>query len=315
MIGDPCCMLWSQVVDAFDGRAAKRAKAAKSTLIYRVHFTLKSNSAWWELHAKHVARFEATVTHAAQIQQYIENFEGKDFQDAVEEALFLQQVVKSMPAFLASARRSKFEEEFEKRVRNLFAAKLDFSDHCLASATFSEVYLESVVRILPSMMTFVLPDYLKKLAVWESELCKQRAMDNFDKLREVTTVESFICEAKLSELHLAPSSNAAQAAKWPSPQRTTWPGKRLRNWRYGNASATPHASLRCLGPDFPKRAAATVAEAKVEFFALAKTSTQDPSFFGAGHPDQMLQEKVRGRHQVNLQGDDEAGQQPPAGGS
>ena len=87
VIGDPCCMLWSQVVDAFDGRAAKRAKAAKSTLVYRVHFALKSNSAWWELHAKHVARFEATVTYAAQIQQYIENFEGKDFQDAVEEAL------------------------------------------------------------------------------------------------------------------------------------------------------------------------------------------------------------------------------------
>ena len=73
MIGDPYCMLWSHVVDAFDGHAAK---AAKSTLIYRVHFALKSNSAWWELHAEHVARFEATVTHAAQIQQYTEIFEG-----------------------------------------------------------------------------------------------------------------------------------------------------------------------------------------------------------------------------------------------
>ena len=28
-------------------------------------------------------------------------------------------------------------------------------------------------------------------------------MDNFDKLREVITAESFICEAKMSELHLA----------------------------------------------------------------------------------------------------------------
>ena len=62
--------------------------------------------------------------------------------------------------------------------------------------------LESVVRISPSMTT-VCSGYLKKLAVWESELCKQRAMDNFDKLREGTTVDSFICEAELSELHLA----------------------------------------------------------------------------------------------------------------
>ena len=46
------------------------------------------------------------------------------------------------------------------------------------------------------MMTLC-SDYLKKLAAWESELCKQRAMDNFDKLREVTTVEPFICEAKI----------------------------------------------------------------------------------------------------------------------
>ena len=79
LIGDPYCMLWPHVVDAFDGHAAKRTKAAKSTLIYRVYFALKSNSAWWELHAEHVARFKATVTHAAQIQQYIEIFEVKDF--------------------------------------------------------------------------------------------------------------------------------------------------------------------------------------------------------------------------------------------
>ena len=70
MIGDPNCMLWPHVVDAFDGDAAKRTKAAKSTLIYGVHFALKSNSGWWELHAEHVVRFEATVTHAAQMQQY-----------------------------------------------------------------------------------------------------------------------------------------------------------------------------------------------------------------------------------------------------
>ena len=35
--------------------------------------------------------------------------------------------------------------------------------------------LESVAQILPSMMTLC-SDYLKKLAVWESELCKQRAV-------------------------------------------------------------------------------------------------------------------------------------------
>ena len=209
MIGDPNCMLWPHVVDAFDGHAAKRTKAAKSTLIYRVHFALKSNSAWWELHAEHVARFEATVTHAA-IQQYIENFEGKDFQDALEEALFLHQVVKSMQAFLAVCKKKvdgdfqlKFDEEFKKRVCNLFAAKNDFSEHRLASAIVTwRSILESIVQILPSMMTLC-SDYLKKLAVCESELCKQRATDNFDKLREVTTVDTFICEAKLSEVHMA----------------------------------------------------------------------------------------------------------------
>ena len=102
MIGDHHCM----VADAFDGHIAKRTKVDLAALIYREHLALRSNSAKWELHAEQVARFEATVTHAAQIQQYIENFEGKDFQDAVEEALFLQQVVKRMPASLASARRS-----------------------------------------------------------------------------------------------------------------------------------------------------------------------------------------------------------------
>ena len=58
------------------------------------------------------------------------------------------------------------------------------------------------MQILPSMITLC-SDYLKKLAVRVSELCKQQAMENFDKLREVTIVELFICEAKLSELHLA----------------------------------------------------------------------------------------------------------------
>ena len=58
------------------------------------------------------------------------------------------------------------------------------------------------MRISPSMTT-VCSDYLKKLAVWESELCMQRAMDNFDKLCEDTTADSFICEATVSELHLA----------------------------------------------------------------------------------------------------------------
>ena len=97
----------------------------------------------------------------------------------------------------------KFEEEFKKRVRKVFAAKNDFSEYCVASAMVTwRSILESVVQNLPSMMTLC-SDYLKKLAVRGSELCKQRAMDNFDKLREVTTVDSFICEAKLSELHLA----------------------------------------------------------------------------------------------------------------
>ena len=105
MIGDPYCMLWPHVVDAFDGDAAKRTKAAKSTLIYHVHFALKSNSGWWELHAEHVARLEATVTHAVQMQQCIEISEGKDFQDALEEALFLQQVVQSMAVFLAECKK------------------------------------------------------------------------------------------------------------------------------------------------------------------------------------------------------------------
>ena len=57
------------------------------------------------VHAEHVARFETTVTHAAQTQQSIENFEGKDFQDAVEEAHFLKQVVKNLPVFLAECKK------------------------------------------------------------------------------------------------------------------------------------------------------------------------------------------------------------------
>ena len=172
MNGDPCCMLWPQAVDTFDGHAAKRTKAAKSAVIYQVHFSVKSNSAWWELHTEHVDRFEATVTHAAQIQQPIENFEGKDFQDAVEEALFLQQVVKSMPTFVAECKKKvygnfqlKFEEEFKKRVHNFFPAKHDFSDHCLASASITwRSILETVAQILPSTMTLC-SDYLKNLAV------------------------------------------------------------------------------------------------------------------------------------------------------
>ena len=95
-----------------------------------------------------------------------------------------------MPVFLA---------ECKKKVYGDF--QLKFEEHCLASATVTwRSILESVVQILPSMMTLC-SDYLKKL-FRESELCKQRATDNFDKLREVTTVDSF-CEATLSELHLA----------------------------------------------------------------------------------------------------------------
>ena len=127
------------MVDAFDGHAAKRTKAAKSTLIYGAlcfEFKLRLVGA-----ARRACCQVRGDCDAAQIQQYIENFEGKDFQDAVEEALFLQQVVKNMPAFLAECQKKvygdfqlKFEEEFKKRVRNFLAAKHDFSDHCLASA-------------------------------------------------------------------------------------------------------------------------------------------------------------------------------------
>ena len=119
-----CC---GQVVDAIDGHAAKRTKAAKSTLTYWVQFAMKSNSTWW-LHAEHVARFEATVSHAAQIQQYIENFEGKDFQDAVEEALFLLQVVKSMPVFLAECKKKvhgDFQLKFERQLLEVY-----FGERC-----------------------------------------------------------------------------------------------------------------------------------------------------------------------------------------
>ena len=53
-----------------------------------------------------------------------------------------------------------------------------------------------------------------------------------------------------------------------------------------------------VGPDLPKRAAALAAEAKVlDFLALAKTFTKDPSLFELGTPDQI--------------GDYQARQQPP----
>ena len=58
-----------------------------------------------------------------------------------------------------------------------------------------------------------------------------------------------------------------------------------------------------LGPDLFLRVAAPTAEAKVmEILALAKTFTQDPSLFERGPPDQMLQENVRERRQVNQPG-------------
>ena len=311
MIGDPYCMLWPHVVDAFDGDAAKRTKAAKSTLIYRVHFALKSNSGWWELHAEHVARFEATVTHAAQMQQYIEIFEGEDFQDAPEEALFLQQVVQSMPVFLAECKEKiygdfqlKFEEEFKKRVRNFFTAKNDFSEHCLASAMVTwRSILESVVQISPSMLT-VYSDYLKKLAVWESELCKQRAMDKFDKLREVTTVDSFICETKLSELHLAirqllegakGTPEQVSVLELPSQFRSVHSApffpkddvarKKVAQLEVRKRLSDAIREFESLGPDLSQRVAAPTAEAKVmEIFALAKTFTQDSCLFERGTP-------------------------------
>ena len=354
MIGDPYCMLWPHVVDAFDGHAAKRTKAAKSTLVYRVHFALKSNSAWWELHAEHVDRFEATVTHAAQIQQYIENLEGKDFQDALEEALFLQQVVKSMPVFLAECKKKvygdfqlKFEEEIKKRVRNLFAAKNDFSEHCLASAMVTwRSILESVVQILPSMMTLC-SDYLKKPAVWESELCKQRAMYNFDKFREVTTVDSFICEAKLSELHLAIRQLRVHRGSFQVQQlqslyalavdavvkrctsgemeervlellrsvhgasffpKDDVARKKVTQQEVWKRLSDAIREFENLGPDLPQRVAAPTAEAKVvEILALAKTFTRDPSLFERGTPIKCSRKKVRERRQVNQPGDDQAG--------
>ena len=204
MIGDPYCMLWHHVVDAFDGDAGKRTKAAKSTLIYRVHFALKSNSGWWELHAEHVARFEATRCSSTS-----KSLRAKTFRTHWRRRSSCNRLCRACQCSWPSAKRRstdfklKFEEEFKKRVRNFLTAKNDFSEHCLASAMVTwRSILESVVQISPSMTT-VCSDYLKKLAVWESELCKQRAMDNFDKLRQVTTEDSTICEAKLSELHLA----------------------------------------------------------------------------------------------------------------
>ena len=162
MIGDPYCMLWPQVVDAFDGHAAIQPN--QGGLVHADLPGALSNSAWWLLHAEHGARLEATDTHAVQIQQYMENVEGEDFQDAVDEVLFLQRIVKSIPAFLAECKKKvhgdfqlKFGEEFKKRVHNFFAAKHDFSDHCLASAMVTwRSTLESVAQSLPSMMTFVL---------------------------------------------------------------------------------------------------------------------------------------------------------------
>ena len=101
------------------------------------------------------------------------------------------------------------------------------------------------MQISPSM-TIVCSDYLKKLAVWESELCKQRAIDNFDKLREVTTVDSFICEAKLSELHLA-IRHLLEGAKGTLEQVSTVAlvlrpccrrrCQTLHKWRHGRASS------------------------------------------------------------------------------
>ena len=85
-----------------------------------------------------------------------------------------------MPVFLAECKKKiygdfqlMFEEKFKKRVRNFFTAKNDFSEQCFASAMVTwRSILGSVVQISPSMTT-VCSDYRKKIAVWESELCKQ----------------------------------------------------------------------------------------------------------------------------------------------
>ena len=66
-----------------------------------------------------------------------------------------------MPVFLAECKKKvyhdfqlKFEQEFKKRVRNLFVANSDFSGNCLASAMVTWRFtLKSVVQILPSMTT------------------------------------------------------------------------------------------------------------------------------------------------------------------
>ena len=114
MISDPYCMLWPHVVDAFE-----------PTLIYSQ--TPPGGSCT-----------PSMLPGSRRPSQCIEIFEGKDFQDALEEALLLQQVVQSMPVFLAECKkkiygdiRLNFEEEFKKRVRNIFTAKNDFSEHCL----------------------------------------------------------------------------------------------------------------------------------------------------------------------------------------
>ena len=143
-------------------------------------------------------------------------------------------------------------------------------------------------------------------------------MDNFDKLREVTTVDSFICEVKLSELHLA-IRHLLEGAKGTLEQvqqlhslsvlavdavvkRCTsgemaepvlellrsvhsapfFPKDDVARKKDAQLVLWKRLSdaIESFGPDLPQREAALVAEAKVmEIFALAKTFTQDLSLF------------------------------------
>ena len=210
MLGDPYCVAYPKAVEAFDSQAAKKDRATKASQLYALHFALKSDSCWWGLHAEHIARFEATAKHIPEMAQHSRNLCGIGSLDPAGQALLLQQVLKDMPMFLAGCKdqvytdfKQKVEEHFTQCVGNFFAKEPDFKTADLAKALAAwRAALEKARVVVPSI-ALVCSDGLQRLTAWESCLCKLRALDDFDKLRQSTTKESFATEDSANTIHMA----------------------------------------------------------------------------------------------------------------
>ena len=149
MIGGPYCMLWPQVVDAFDGHVASKEDQGGQVcgdlpgalcLDVKLRLVGAARRACCLVRGDRHARSPDSAVRRKLRGQRLSGRTGGGALPATgceEHASVLGRVQEE-----GLRRQLKFEEEFKKRVRNLFAAKNDFSEHCLASAMVTlEVYL------------------------------------------------------------------------------------------------------------------------------------------------------------------------------